>query len=552
MSEYQLAIQNPKVFLQDPELKSAEVERQQGYPRAFSGGFALTYHLTSKTGQFAVRCFHRYAPDIQERYDAISGVLGSLRSDLFLKFSYQDKGILVNGSYYPIVKMDWVAGGQSLALFVERNLQKPAALRKVAENFRQAVRELKRLGIAHGDLQHGNVLVQGTDVRLIDYDGMFVPRLKGRAANELGQRNYQHPQRTSANFDADLDHFSSILIYVSLLAIADNPDLWRDYNSSENLIFTAADYSDPEGSELLDDLKSQGGSQAQYYGRLETLFRAKLETIPPLEDWLQGREPGQRSTAVLTPVRGLYEVYQASDRDKLLEMEGDYAEVVGVVQEATKGFIRGRVPYWMINFGDWKEGCFTVVLWPNVLKDWKGLKLDSLKGTRVAVTGLIQKYTDKNGERTCPQIVLEHWNKLRLAGPEVPRRGLADPMPRPPKALPTRNKQVLDRLKSGESPKSDEAPAVKPKSQAPAPQKVSTRAKNQAILEQFNPSPAPAPPPPPTPPPSPPPTGPSVVTAQAQARSPDPAQDTPQARTDKTLLAVLSSAALLLLLLQAC
>ncbi len=310
MSEYQLAIQNPKVFLNDPVLKSAEVEKSpQGYPKAFSGGFALTYHLTSKTGQFAVRCFHRYVPDIQERYAAISGVLGSLRSDFFQAFSYQDPGILVNGSYYPIVKMDWVAGGQSLALFVERNLKKRAALRKVAENFRQAIRELKRLGIAHGDLQHGNVLVQGTDIRLIDYDGMFVPSLKGRRANELGQLNYQHPQRTSANFDEDLDHFSSIVIYVSLLAIADNPDLWGDYSSGENLIFTASDYSDPDGSRLLGVLKSQGGSQVQLYNRLETLFRAKLETIPPLEEWLQGREPGQRSTALITPARGLYEVY---------------------------------------------------------------------------------------------------------------------------------------------------------------------------------------------------------------------------------------------------
>lgn len=161
------------------------------------------------------------------------------------------------------------------------------------------------------------------------------------------------------------------------------------------------------------------------------------------------------------------------------------------------------------------------------------------------MTGLLQKYASKIRRRS-PQIAIEHWNKLRLA----------DPMPRPPKA-PARNKQVLDRLKSGESSKSDETPAVKPKSQTPAPQKSSSRGKNQAILEQFNPSPAPAapaPPSPPSPPPSPPPArsaGPTVLTAQAQP-GPDPAQDTPQARTDKTFLAVLSSAALLLLLLQAC
>ena len=70
-------------------------------------------------------------------------------------------------------------------------------------------RELLRYGIAHGDIQPTNVIVQSaTDVRLIDYDGLFVPSLAGLQSTELGQRNFQHSGRRGRHFDASLDLFA--------------------------------------------------------------------------------------------------------------------------------------------------------------------------------------------------------------------------------------------------------------------------------------------------------------------------------------------------------
>ena len=59
---------------------------------------------------------------------------------------------------------------------------------------------LERAGIAHGDLQHGNIFVVDDELKLIDYDGMFVPRLAGCRSNELGIEHYQHPQRKEHHF----------------------------------------------------------------------------------------------------------------------------------------------------------------------------------------------------------------------------------------------------------------------------------------------------------------------------------------------------------------
>jgi len=77
--------------------------------------------------------------------------------------------------------------------------------------------QLKQAGIAHGDWQHANILIVREDgkqrLRLVDYDGMFVPPLQGKSCPELGHANYQHPNRKGADFNLTLDHFSSVLIY---------------------------------------------------------------------------------------------------------------------------------------------------------------------------------------------------------------------------------------------------------------------------------------------------------------------------------------------------
>jgi thiamine kinase-like enzyme len=44
-------------------------------------------------------------------------------------------------------------------------------------------RALNRAGVAHGDLQHGNILVANGKPKLIDYDGMYVPALRAYPDN---------------------------------------------------------------------------------------------------------------------------------------------------------------------------------------------------------------------------------------------------------------------------------------------------------------------------------------------------------------------------------
>src|SRR2546430_4647189 len=68
---------------------------------------------------------------------------------------------------------------------------------------------LFRSQVAHGDLQHGNILVRGGSIQLVDYDGMWVPALKGRHATEIGHRAYQHPERSEQDYRSE-EHTSEL------------------------------------------------------------------------------------------------------------------------------------------------------------------------------------------------------------------------------------------------------------------------------------------------------------------------------------------------------
>src|SRR5204862_6818300 len=117
-----------------------------------------------------------------------------------VNFQFLQQGIRIRGQWYPILKMLWVEG-LLLNQFVADNLDKPVHLHKLSQIWLRMARRLREAGAAHGDLQHGTVLlVPGSKnaklaVKLVDYDGMFVPALARSSSGEVGHPNYQHPQR---------------------------------------------------------------------------------------------------------------------------------------------------------------------------------------------------------------------------------------------------------------------------------------------------------------------------------------------------------------------
>jgi hypothetical protein len=249
-NDYTIAIQSPQVCFRDRDLSTAAVERtaHTKMPKVWAGNFAQVYAMKS-ADRWAVKCFTRSAVDIRTRYKKIAAAIGRSGLPYFVEFKFLDGEMLVNGVRYPVVKMQW-ADGQPLDEFINANLNRPDALLETAVRVRDLVADLERKRLAHGDLQHGNILVTAAGIRLLDYDGLFVPAFGGSSSPETGVPSYQHPRRTPADYGIGLDRFSLLVICTALSALASDPGLWKTFNTGDNLLFTANDFKSPDQSPL--------------------------------------------------------------------------------------------------------------------------------------------------------------------------------------------------------------------------------------------------------------------------------------------------------------
>lgn len=283
-SDYVDALQNPRITLADLALKTGQVECDRlGIPQPISGAFASVFQITlGDSSRWALKCFCQFVPDQERRYNEISTALRMLRHPALVEFEYQKRGILVTGNWYPVLKMEWVEA-QGLLPWVEANRFDGRRLRAVADQLVTIIADLESAGIAHGDLQHGNLLVDNADrLRLIDYDGMYVPALNGLPANERGLANYQSPNRQDQHFQPGIDRFSAWIIYASIFALASAPHLWQLHaDGDEKLLFDAADYADPDHSVALHALRdTRQGDLIRLAGLIADLARTEVEELP--------------------------------------------------------------------------------------------------------------------------------------------------------------------------------------------------------------------------------------------------------------------------------
>lgn len=262
-------------------------------PKPVSGSSATVFSLIGADGRkrTAVKCFTRHVSDREYRYQKISEHLAQVDDDSLsqswkMDFEYLSDGILVDGVRYPILKMNWV-DGIHLSKWLSTHHQDQAAVAEIAQKFVELMNDLYRNNIAHGDLQHGNLLVaDDRTLRLVDYDGLFVPALAGERGNEIGHRNYQSPRRTLDDFGPDMDNFSAWVIYASLSSVAADPAIWSQMHDAESecLILSGDDFSDPASSAHFPGLLRHPNDEVNAsMGQLALLCEDDYGEIPRLD-----------------------------------------------------------------------------------------------------------------------------------------------------------------------------------------------------------------------------------------------------------------------------
>lgn len=310
-----LSPKNFKKNIVDPALASSEVVAIENGREAFAlgGAFGTVFKVMKAPGRFiAFRVFHPDSPSsqaalesgkVQRRYKKLEKKFDSLQKanqlpPELVDFEYISRGYKVGKRTFPALKMPWLTA-QPLDSWMRGRLDggKPEALKIMARNWRRAMMDLDTAGVAHGDLRDANVLVEGDGtMRFVDYDAMYTEELAGEPNSELGHPNYQHPAYHNGDgskkrvYNRSLDHFSSLVIYLSLIAVADDPGLWERYNDDFQLIFSKEDLADPDNSPVFQELAaSKNATVKKLAGKLAAYAKGPADQVPSLEEAIGGR-----------------------------------------------------------------------------------------------------------------------------------------------------------------------------------------------------------------------------------------------------------------------
>ena len=314
-------LQNPQHAFRDADLKTVTIEKDGcRQPRAWSGAFATVYKgsYPNGRGSLAIRVFTSGASQRHERYTAIAAYLRGKRIEPLVGFSYVDDGIRSagDGKYYPLITMEWVPGETLLKWTAKQCRDKNrGALQRAADLWIHTIEQLAAAKIAHGDLQHANVMVTSSgQLKLVDYDCLCVPALVGRTNLEIGVDPYQHPERNHETpLSLHLDNYSALFILAALRALAAAPDLWQrfvDATQYDKLLFRREDLDDPGKSDLMKALKrSPDAEAARLCDELVALRRVGLDQVPRLDE-------------VLFSYAKVESLLNARDFDKAVELIG--------------------------------------------------------------------------------------------------------------------------------------------------------------------------------------------------------------------------------------
>ena len=260
ISEYVRAIQDASDNL--GELAHlVPVLDDHGEPYRSSGAFAVVFKMLDKsTGKYyALKCFTEEQEGRADAYRQIADELDMVDSPYITSVKYMEKELFVDSQCeedeFPVLLMDWVEG-ETMEAYIAANYRNQSAMSLLCYRFGKMAAWLRSQSFAHGDVKPDNIIIRPDgSLTLVDYDGMFVPSMKGCKSPTVGTKDFCHPLRTMDDFDETIDDFSLASIALSLKAISMNSTLLDTYGASDRLLFSENDYRNPSNSKVISALQ---------------------------------------------------------------------------------------------------------------------------------------------------------------------------------------------------------------------------------------------------------------------------------------------------------
>ena len=260
ISEYVKAIQDAGDNLEQLAHLTPVLD-DHGEPYRSSGAFAVVFKMQDKrTGKYyALKCFTEEQEGRADAYRQIADELDLLDSPYITSVKYMEKELFVDcqceEDEFPVLLMDWV-DGETMEAYIAANYRNQSAMSMLSYRFGKMAAWLCTQSFSHGDIKPDNIIVRPDgSLTLVDYDGMFVPSMKGSKSPTIGTKDFCHPLRTVNDFDETIDDFSLASIALSLKAISMNSSLFATYGASDRLLFSENDYRNPASSKVISALQ---------------------------------------------------------------------------------------------------------------------------------------------------------------------------------------------------------------------------------------------------------------------------------------------------------
>ena len=260
ISEYVKAIQDAGDNLEELAHLTPVLD-DHGEPYRSSGAFAVVFKMQDKRTRkyYALKCFTEEQQGRAEAYRQIADELDLLDSPYITSVKYMEKELFVDSQCaedeFPVLLMDWV-DGETMEAYIAANYRNQSTMSMLSYRFGKMAAWLRTQSFSHGDIKPDNIIVRPDgSLTLVDYDGMFVPSMKGSQSPTIGTKDFSHPLRTVDDFDETIDDFSLASIALSLKAISMKSTLLDIYGASDRLLFSENDYHNPSNSKVISALQ---------------------------------------------------------------------------------------------------------------------------------------------------------------------------------------------------------------------------------------------------------------------------------------------------------
>lgn len=230
-------------------------------PESYAGGFCIVFPFQKRNAKKAVRVWHQEIGKIKQRYNLISPDIHKYGAPYLCDVEFIEKALVVDRTLIDVMVMDWVEGQplkkylQSIIESNELDSKKKSRLSDLAKKLLDMFEYFHQLHFSHGDLQHDNILItENGEIKVIDYDCFYTPALGlNFYQTTSGYKGYQHPSRFNNHIISNekVDYFSELIIYLSIIAISEDLELWEIAKDSDfSFLFSEQDFYGLETSDI--------------------------------------------------------------------------------------------------------------------------------------------------------------------------------------------------------------------------------------------------------------------------------------------------------------